>query len=303
MRKQNVKVDAIHVGDRFRANIDEDTVVGLVASIQKIGLQNPISVCFKNDVTVDGEVLDSVPVLVSGRHRLEAIRRIGGRTHIECVVFDDPIMARLWEISENLHRADLDALDRDEHVAEWIRLTEGRQKEERNTFANGESIRGRGQPEGGINAAARELRVKKDDAYRAVKVDALPEPAKAVARETGLSKKRGALLEAAKEADDDAKVAKMREIAEREERKRQERAEARKTPPPERTIDAASTDLALPGASFGVTQVGVHIVDDYVKRTRSAVQLLAELDAIGDYSIRALADAIRAALRLRSEPI
>ncbi|MBX3557744.1 hypothetical protein [Chelatococcus sp.] len=157
---------------------------------------------------------------------------------------------------------------------------------------------GRGN-EGGINAAARELGINRMDAHRAIKVASLPEQAKAVARETGLSKKRGALLEAAKETSDEAKVAKMREIAEREGRKRQERAEARKAPP---HTDSAAEPIT-PGASFGVAQVGVRIVDDYVKRTRSAVQLLAELDAIGDYSIRALADAIRTALRQRNEPI
>src|SRR3954471_13123367 len=32
--------------------------------------------------------------------------------------------ARLWEIAENLHRADLTVQERSEHVAEWIRLTD-----------------------------------------------------------------------------------------------------------------------------------------------------------------------------------
>lgn len=35
----------------------------------------------------------------------------------------DETQCRLWEIAENLHRAELSALERDEHVAEWIRLT------------------------------------------------------------------------------------------------------------------------------------------------------------------------------------
>ena len=36
--------------------------------------------------------------------------------------------ARLWEIAENLHRADLTALERDRELAEWIRLTDERLK-------------------------------------------------------------------------------------------------------------------------------------------------------------------------------
>jgi hypothetical protein len=38
------------------------------------------------------------------------------------------IDARLWEIAENLHRADLTSLERSEHIAEWIKLTGERAK-------------------------------------------------------------------------------------------------------------------------------------------------------------------------------
>jgi hypothetical protein len=31
--------------------------------------------------------------------------------------------ARLWEIAENLHRAELSKVERDENVAEWIKIT------------------------------------------------------------------------------------------------------------------------------------------------------------------------------------
>jgi hypothetical protein len=32
--------------------------------------------------------------------------------------------ARLWEIAENLHRAELSKVERDENIAEWIKITE-----------------------------------------------------------------------------------------------------------------------------------------------------------------------------------
>ena len=32
--------------------------------------------------------------------------------------------ARLWEIAENLHRAELSKLERDDNVAEWIKITD-----------------------------------------------------------------------------------------------------------------------------------------------------------------------------------
>ncbi len=34
----------------------------------------------------------------------------------------------MWEIAENLHRAELTALERDEHVAEWIALADRKAK-------------------------------------------------------------------------------------------------------------------------------------------------------------------------------
>ena len=35
--------------------------------------------------------------------------------------------AKMWEIAENLHRADLTVTERSEHVAEWIMLWEQRE--------------------------------------------------------------------------------------------------------------------------------------------------------------------------------
>jgi hypothetical protein len=97
-------------------------------------------------------------------------------------------------------------LERDQHVAEWIRLTE-----EKNTVATCDSIpRGRGQPESGVRAAARELGVAKDDAHRAVKVASLPEEAKDAAREVGLDNNRSALLAAGRTADPAAELRRLR---------------------------------------------------------------------------------------------
>jgi len=36
----------------------------------------------------------------------------------------DDIDAQLWEIAENLHRAELSALERNDHIARWIELSE-----------------------------------------------------------------------------------------------------------------------------------------------------------------------------------
>lgn len=200
-----INSEFIKIGPRHR-ELREEQVASLMQSITKIGLKTPI--------TVRQPIGEDDVYLVAGRHRLEAYRRLG-MEEIEAFVIegDDEDAARLWEIAENLHRADLTALQRDEHVAEWIRLTEKKSME---VSSQVETKPIGGRPESGVRAAARELGIDKDAAHRAVKVDGLTDEAKEVAKETGLDNNRSALLEAAK-SDPDQQADKLREIAQQKE--------------------------------------------------------------------------------------
>ncbi len=165
-----------------RREVNPAAVKRLADSIDKIGLRHPITVREKGDRYV----------LVAGRHRIEAYKRLEIE-HIPATIVkmthDD---ARLWEIAENLHRAELTKLERDDNIAEWIKITD------RISVQSAPKMdRDRGRPEGGISAAARELGVEETDAKRAVKVASLSNEAKEAARETGLDDNRSALLEAA----------------------------------------------------------------------------------------------------------
>ena len=105
----SVPVTKIRVGERSRA-LCEDAMVSLVESIKTIGLQTPIS------VQVDRSSREERYLLVAGLHRLEACHRLG-LAHIDARIIDlDETERRLWEIAENLHRAELTALERSEHV-------------------------------------------------------------------------------------------------------------------------------------------------------------------------------------------
>lgn len=171
----------------------------MMASIERAGLQSPPAVRILDKMVIDGEEEGSVPVLVYGHHRLEAAKRLGWRWII-CLVLDvDDVDAELAEISENLHRAELTALERDEQLARWIELTtvkseipDGDAKPVQVAHVSG----GRGN-KGGISAASRELGIERTDAVRAVKVASLSPEAKAAAKEAGLDDNRSALLEAA----------------------------------------------------------------------------------------------------------
>ena len=74
------------------------------------------------------------------------------RTGASCVSFSD-VDARLWEISENLHRAELSVGERADQIAEWVRLTEPARREVSAQVAPNPQG---GRPEGGLSAAARE---------------------------------------------------------------------------------------------------------------------------------------------------
>jgi hypothetical protein len=182
-----ITIDDIDIPDS-RREVNAAAVKRLADSIDKIGLRHPITVREKGDRYI----------LVAGRHRLEAYRKMGIE-HIPatiCKMTNDD--ARLWEIAENLHRAELTKLERDDNIADWIKITE------RISGQNVRKLDGPGRPESGVSLAARELNVpgetdeaKRKFAERSLKVSSLSDAAKEAARETGMDNNRSALLDAA----------------------------------------------------------------------------------------------------------
>lgn len=204
MRIEAFAPDEISVSGRARARLDEEAVGRLMESIRQIGLREPPTV--RVDLEKD-EIL-----LIAGLHRVEACKRLGW-SRIECEVWDgSEVDARLWEIAENLHRAELTVQERADHIAEWVKLTDEKVKAQ---VAPLTKPHDRGRPNQGINAAVRELGIDRTEAQRAVKIAGISEEAKAAAREAHLDDNQSALLAAAKEAGPEAQVAKVREIAER----------------------------------------------------------------------------------------
>lgn len=213
MRTQRVEVAEIHVGARQRDRLNEDTVSKIAASIKEIGLQNPISICFRDGIEIDGELHDGIGCLVAGAHRRAALISLGkGYEYIDAIVFDDPIAARKWEISENLHREDLTVEERSEHINEWVKLTLGQREELQSAQLEPiESKRkdGKGhRPESGINVAARELGITRAEAQRAAQIASLSEGAKSTARQLGMDNNQTVLLAAARDGKAAAQKAK-----------------------------------------------------------------------------------------------
>lgn len=153
-----------------------EAVKRLAESIDKIGLRHPITVRRKGEEYI----------LVAGLHRMEAYRRLE-RDHIPALIVSMTINnARMWEIAENLHRAELTVQERSDHIAEWIKLSQVE------TVSKG----GRGNV-GGVNAAVRELDIERSEAHRAVKIASMSPEAKDAARDAGIDNNQTKLLKVA----------------------------------------------------------------------------------------------------------
>jgi ParB family chromosome partitioning protein len=189
-RNCTLDIAEVHVGPRCRA-IDPVRVVALMESIRLIGLKTPITVRFADMPDEDG-VLGTTPILIAGAHRLEAMRQLG-ETKIDAVRDeDDEVEARLWEISENLHRAELLPVERAEHIDEWRRLTVERGSQAATPLG------GRQPHDKGIVRTADALGVSEDTVRRAAKIVALPQATRDTARTEGWSQDK--LLQATRPA-------------------------------------------------------------------------------------------------------
>ena len=93
MTQASVKISDVKVADRKRA-LSPKKVSGLAASIKTIGLLNPITISSSN-------------ALISGLHRMEAMKLLGYQD-IDAIVKDcDDLTTELAELDENLIRNDL----------------------------------------------------------------------------------------------------------------------------------------------------------------------------------------------------
>lgn len=197
-----IPLEEIVISDGRRP-VDADAVKKLAKSIREIGLQHPITVR-----SVKGEWL-----LVAGRHRLEAVRSLGERHIAAAIVQMDKTDAEMWEIAENLHRCELSAIQESSQFSRWIELSKIKRE---NELSADSAQKSRGRPEGGVNAAARELGLAETTAREDLKINSLSDEAKDTAFEVGLEDNRTALLAAARaEPAEQAKV--IRDYAEKKE--------------------------------------------------------------------------------------
>jgi ParB family chromosome partitioning protein len=170
-------------------------VADLARSIGELGLQSAPTI-----VEREGRY-----VLVAGRHRIEALRQLGVKSVLVRLVDFDDIEARLWTISENLHRAELTVAQRAAQLAEYAELTQ-RTRAAAQTGVLRQVGAKVGRPESGNRAAARELGLTEQEVRRARAIAGLSEAAMAAATEEGLDDNQAALLQASQEPTAEAQI-------------------------------------------------------------------------------------------------
>jgi len=117
LRRETFLIVDIHVGKRLR-KIDPGKVMQLADSIREMGIMHLPAIYISDGIVMDtGETRNNVPVLISGQHRIEALKLLG-REQVACEVYDtDAATAELMQIDENLCRANLTPAQEAYHIA------------------------------------------------------------------------------------------------------------------------------------------------------------------------------------------
>lgn len=203
----------IELGERRRA-LSEDAVERLAASMDQIGLRQPITVRVVDEMMVDGHLTAGVPVLVAGAHRLAAAKKLGW-AKVDCIEIEgSEIAAELWEISENLHRFDLTREQRDEHIRRFAELLEAQVEVEREQVRQNDAPE-KGVPPKQVKGPARRIAEETGISVRTVQRALAPvtvEPVEPVSPEDAETRQFNALMSAWNRAGSNARERFMDEI-------------------------------------------------------------------------------------------
>jgi tetratricopeptide (TPR) repeat protein len=192
-------IKTIRIPEKRAREMNQKHVDEIARSIERLGLLNPII------VRPNGGMGHQ---LISGLHRLKAFEQLGRET-IPAEVRDvSDHDARLIEITENLHRAELTQLERAEHVEVWQKYLETHPKranENESTAISGHADQKStggvsqignqaGRPTGGTSQLARDLNLDRKEVERGLKIASIEQQVKDAIIAAGLDNYKKALL-------------------------------------------------------------------------------------------------------------
>ncbi len=188
----SLRISKIVIGQRLR-KLNKATVEVIAESMREVGQLSPIWVRkIKKKDAKTGET-STVPKIIAGVHRVEAKKTLGEKK-VDAVYFDvDEQGALLLEISENLDRGELTALERAEHIDKKVQLIRARRNAAQTAIPGGRQPKDKA-----ISASARELSHSRDVISRSSRIAGMSDAAKAKATELELDDNESALLKIAK---------------------------------------------------------------------------------------------------------
>jgi ParB/RepB/Spo0J family partition protein len=191
-----------------RRKLDNEAVMTITESMRKLGQLQPIMV--RKIVELNGE---TAYLLVDGDHRINAGLALGWEK-ITAVFFQGDVDdARVYELTQNLQRANNTRLYRAKCLTELVGriLGEARAKELAQP--------GGPQPgDKGISKTARVLGYTRDDIRRSSAIASISDDAMTEAEEQGLDDNERALLRIAKQKDPDEQVALAQQLGDKKKR-------------------------------------------------------------------------------------
>lgn len=175
---------------RGRRPLDQKAVTTIASSVKEIGLKTPISVRKIKRKSSDGD-WEYPWILVAGRHRLAAAKKLGMK-QIEVIdVGGDDIDASMWEIAENLHRAELSAQERADLTGTWVKKLDQRLELQAPVGSTPKASKrgriGEGRRVSAITTAAKSLGVTHEAVRQRVQIAKITPAARAAADAAGLT--------------------------------------------------------------------------------------------------------------------
>jgi ParB-like chromosome segregation protein Spo0J len=183
-----------------RRPLDQAKVAEIAASFKLVGQIAPIGLRRMGNVPYDERSFERIKKLdlVFGEHRLEAAKTLGWEK-IDAVEIPHKVLrpkcqeglddyAKLVEITENLHRAELTTMQRNEQIAAWVELYN--QNKPPNSDAESPSSRPGPKPDPGVIAAAKMSGLTPKDVRRAIKTTKVSPEVKAAADAAELTSKQ-----------------------------------------------------------------------------------------------------------------
>jgi ParB/Sulfiredoxin domain len=200
MKVRTIPIKKLRLGEH--REINEKKLMSIKESMQQIGLKTPITVRQKESGAL---------IVIAGQHRLEAAKRLKWK-RIDCfVVRGGKGEAQLWNLAENLHRAELQPIEEARALRKWEQLTKSRGKDVQKAQPGGRQPHDKG-----ISKSAKRLGLSRERVRRLRVIGMIHPDAQSSLEKAGLQQNKAALIKIGKVKGRRGQLRKIEELVQSE---------------------------------------------------------------------------------------